>query len=215
MVEDNKNMSEYEEIINKINDVISAKIIADKQGNIQEIHVLAKNKRSPKQIVRDIESAILAKYGAEINHKKVSVAQIHDGIDENEPVESRLRLKSVDFKSSGPMAEARVSLVYGEDQEYRGMAEGAASSSNRYRLVAAATLFAVEEFLKGVVSFAVEDIMPVNLAKREIILVGISMITNSDEEVLVGSALVKKDFSDAVVKATLDALNRKLAILIS
>ncbi len=213
MNKDDEKIAGYEEIIKKINGVISVKIIASDEGRIKEIHVLASNKRSPKQIVRDIESAILARFGAEIDHKKISIAQIHDEMEEGYPLQYRLRLKSVDFKSSGPTAEARVDLVYGDGQEFQGVARGAASTSNRYRLVAAAALFAVEEFLNGVCSFAVEDVLPITLAKREVIVAGVSMITNTDEEILVGASLVKRDYSDAVVKATLNALNRKLTIL--
>lgn len=213
MSKDNEKITGYEDIIKKISDVISAKIITDDEGQIKEIHVLASNRRNPKQIVRDIESAILAGFGAEIDHKKISVSQIHDEMEDNNHSPYRLKLKSVDFKSSGPLAEARVELVYGDGQEFQGMAKGAASTSNRYRLVAAATLFAVEEFLNGVCSFAVEDVLPITLAKREVIVAGVSMITNTNEEILVGSALVKKDYPDAVVKATLNALNRKLAVL--
>ena len=38
----------------------------------------------------------------------------------------------------------------------------------------------------------------------------ISFITNHGEELLVGSAIVKKDDYETIVKATLDALNRVL-----
>jgi len=213
MSKDNEKITGYEDIIKKISDVISAKIITDDEGQIKEIHVLANNKRSPKQIVRDIESAILAGFGTEIDHKKISVSQIHDEMEDNNPSQYRLKLKSVNFKSSGPLAEASVELVYGDDQGFQGVTKGAASSSNRYRLVAAATLFAVEEFLNGVCSFAVEDVLPITLANREVVIVGVSAITDTNEEILVGCALVKKDFSDAVVKATLNALNRRLTIL--
>lgn len=200
---------QYENMINKISDVLSSKIVADEHGEIKEIHVLASNKRSPKQIVRDIESALIAKFGSEIDHKKVSVAQLHDENEINSI--SRLKLLSVNMKLEGPRVGAKVELIDGDNNIFEGFDEGAGSIINKLRLVVSATLKAIEGYLKGSCSFAVEDVLLIEIAKKETIVVAVSIVTGSEEETLVGSAFIKKDVSEAAVKATLSAINRRLS----
>ena len=69
-------LREAESAIGQLRDVISVRVIAGENGAIEEIHVLTESDRSPKHIVRDIESALMAKLGIQIDHKKVSVAQV-------------------------------------------------------------------------------------------------------------------------------------------
>ena len=45
-------------------------------GPVREVHILSDQSRSPKQIVRDVQSAMLAKFQVELDHRIVSVAQI-------------------------------------------------------------------------------------------------------------------------------------------
>ena len=65
----------FQEMINKINGVISTKIIHE-DNDIQEMHILANTLRSPKQIVRDIESILLTSFDYRIDRKVISIAQI-------------------------------------------------------------------------------------------------------------------------------------------
>ena len=53
----------------------SLKIVPDGHGGIDEVHVLSSSSLSPKQIVRNIESALLAEFGLQIDHRKISIAQ--------------------------------------------------------------------------------------------------------------------------------------------
>jgi hypothetical protein len=73
----------FQNLINKIDGVINSKIIVEKE-DITEIHILANKLRSAKQIVRDVESCILASFDYRIDRRVVSIAQIetddHDSI---------------------------------------------------------------------------------------------------------------------------------------
>ena len=51
-------VSEVEAVIRQLRDVIGARVVADNAGVIQEIHVLSQGEKSPKQLVRDVESAL-------------------------------------------------------------------------------------------------------------------------------------------------------------
>jgi hypothetical protein len=56
--------------------VISARAVTEPGGRIEEIHVLATERLHPKQVVRNVESALSAGLGLDIDRRVISVAQI-------------------------------------------------------------------------------------------------------------------------------------------
>lgn len=198
---------EMEELINQIPDVMSSKVIFDVEDNIEEIHVLASNKRNPKQISRDIQSALTAKFTMKIDHKKISVAQID--FEQEADKDLRLKINSIGYSVMDQHIEIKVLLQKGEEI-LEGRVKGINTTNNVRRLVTMATLNCVHSCLGIEDSFMVEDIEKVVLAKSQVMVVAISWITSRGEELLVGSALVKKDEYETVVKATLNAVNRVL-----
>ena len=58
--------------------VISARIVASGNGSVEEIHILTTDEVSPKQTVRNVESALIAHLGMRVSHKKISVATSSD-----------------------------------------------------------------------------------------------------------------------------------------
>src|SRR3954468_18961771 len=67
-----------EELLTTLPGVISARIVAGPGGEVDEIHLLTTNELSPKQTVRNVESALLAHLGMRVSHKKISVATSTD-----------------------------------------------------------------------------------------------------------------------------------------
>jgi hypothetical protein len=63
-----------EELILTLPGVISARIIAGDSGAVDQIHVLTTAELTPKQMVRNIESALIAHLAMRIDHRKISVA---------------------------------------------------------------------------------------------------------------------------------------------
>ncbi|PKM82351.1 MAG: hypothetical protein CVU89_04945 [Firmicutes bacterium HGW-Firmicutes-14] len=206
--------SDYEDIIRQIKDVISARIVTDETGEITEVHVLAGSSRSPKQVVRDIESAFMAQFGIAVDHKKISVAQMQDEDEPRPTSEVRPKLVSVTVLSGGRTTEARVQLeIAGEI--YEGTASGPSTSNNKLRLISHAAVLALESFLKGTCNLVTEDITVITLARRQAIAASISLVTNIGEERLIGAAFLNHDEREAAVKATLAAVNRRMALLLS
>ena len=111
---------------------------------ITELHILSNFSRTPKQIIRDIQSALMAGYDMELDHKVISVAQIEDGKVSKRSF--RLKLKHIDLSMEDNKLTVTVHLSK-NGKEYTGSASGGASAQNRYRLVAEATLLAVDDFL--------------------------------------------------------------------
>ena len=69
-----------EELISTLPGVMSVRIVPGDSGAIDEIHVLTTSEIVPKNMVRNIESALMAQLGLRINHRKVSIAQSLDPI---------------------------------------------------------------------------------------------------------------------------------------
>jgi hypothetical protein len=208
---------EIEEALSQVAEIRAARIVSSDAGVIQEIHVLATPSKSPKQLVRDIESTIMAQFGITIDHKKVSIAQLgRDSVQAAEervaPGPTRARIHSVNSEVIGVRAISTVILEL-EGDRYTGIAEGPASATTRLRLVATATLNAVEQYTNGGFGFALEDVAIVALGREKVAVSCIILVTPLGEHALSGSALARGSENDSIVRATLDAINRRLGFL--
>lgn len=201
----------YEEdissLICQLQGVISANVSFNGQDDIEEIHILANFDRSPKQIVRDIESILVTQRGLRFDHKKISVAQIK-GDSSTKKETSRIQFVCVGVSVSGLESKVEVELIR-DGVPSLGVAEGPSSEANQLRLIVEATLKAVRNFLNSEHTFVFEGIKTVT-EEKSIIIVTITALTPRDERKLVGSAFSEGDRNKTVVYATLDALNRYL-----
>jgi hypothetical protein len=68
-----------EELLATLPGVMSARIVASPNGAVDEIHILTTTEFTPKQTVRNVESALIAHLGMHVSHKKISVATSDDG----------------------------------------------------------------------------------------------------------------------------------------
>lgn len=209
-------ISEIEQALCQVAEIKAARVVASPDGIIQEIHVLALPSKSPKQLVRDIESTIMASFGIPVDHKKISIAQLGQEMLPKEETASkevtRPRIKSINSQISGVTATVTIDLEL-EGDSYIGEASGAASQTGRLRLVAQATLNAIEQYTHGSYSFALEDVTIVQLGREKVAVSCMALVTPLGEQTFVGSALVRQNDKDAIVKATLDAINRRMHFL--
>lgn len=67
-----------ENLLTSLEGIISARVVTTPLGEVSEIHVLAAAGLTPKQIVRNVESALLAQLGLKVDHRKISIAQTAD-----------------------------------------------------------------------------------------------------------------------------------------
>ena len=78
-----------EELLATLPGVISARIVASNNGAVDEIHLLTTTEVTPKQTVRNVESALIAHLGMRVSHKKISVATSDDGQHQRSPRSSQ------------------------------------------------------------------------------------------------------------------------------
>ena len=63
-----------EELLQTLPGVLNVRIVSGQTGEVSEVHILTTTEVSPKQTVRNVESALLAHLGMRVSHKKISVA---------------------------------------------------------------------------------------------------------------------------------------------
>ncbi|HXV85614.1 MAG TPA: hypothetical protein VD793_02890, partial [Gemmatimonadales bacterium] len=67
-----------ENLLTSLQGVLSARVVVSPIGEVTEVHVLVQAGIHPKQVVRNVESALLAQLGLKVDHRKISVAQTAD-----------------------------------------------------------------------------------------------------------------------------------------
>jgi hypothetical protein len=187
--------------------VRAASVVTDGTGQPVEVHVLALPGKPAKQVVRDVQSVALVEHGVDLDHRIVSVVQLGtEEVAAAVPVTPRVMVSSVGVRTAGETLHAEVRIRVGED-EFAGTASGLAVTG-RPRVVAAATLAATAELLG--LSAEVQHVTVVPMAGHQVALCVIAVVGLAGPHLVSGSALVRHDESDAVARAVLDALNRRL-----
>lgn len=189
-----------ESIITQISGIIAARVVSDTDG-LKEIHVVADSAKNPKQIVRDVETAILASTGLRIDRKIVSVAQLNQ---EYQQV-NEYRLESIKAEEVGKNLKVTVTVKH-DDEIYEGSSEGPKTSLQRLRIAASAALKAVDELSSNV--FSVDDVRIINLAGKDFVICHVTKLANDREKSIIGSAEIERDVLFAAANAALDAWKR-------
>ncbi len=214
-------VEDIERAIGQIAAVKAARVVATPEGEILEVHVLALPSKSPKQLVRDVESTLMASFNIAVDHKKISIAQL--GADavpapapasEPEPAETapRPRIHAINVSVSGLLSEAAVTLEV-EGRTHTGEASAPSSQTGRQRTIAQATLNAVAQLASGTHTFALEDVAIIRLGREDVAVACVTIVTPLGEQSFTGSALVRQNEKDSIVRATLDAINRRMGLL--
>ncbi|MBN1461248.1 MAG: hypothetical protein JXA57_17100 [Armatimonadetes bacterium] len=214
-------------------DVRGARIIADEDGRILEVHVVAAPGRQAKQIARDVESMIVARLGLPIDHRTISVAQTDAQIPQEGPSQApeeeaeepqrgqqipggylanedrRIRFVGVSVAQTDVMCEARVQLAR-DGTESAAAIQGPDCVSSVLRLVAEATLDATHRFFEEGSLFAVSSVEQVTVGGKPVVIVNVVHLAGREQKQLVGACAVTGDAQQAAALATLDAVNRFL-----
>lgn len=201
---------ELEETLCRLPAVDAVRIVTDRD-RISEVHVLASPAKPAKQIVRDIQSLAMARFGVGIDRKAVSVVQLAEGKKTKEP--DRASITSIQEIPDGATITVRVALTW-NGERYEGSSSGPSAASARNRIIGEASLRALEEVLGGAPPLALDAVAVTPVGNRPVMVAQVvSVKGNAEEEVSVGSALVRGDEAEAVVRAILDALNRRIPAL--
>jgi hypothetical protein len=216
-----------EELLQTLPGVYSARILANESGAVDAIHVLTGTEVSPKQTVRNIESALVAHLGMRVDHRKISVATSQEpherparntpGAAETVPDIALLPGRKVYFedvevrRSRTRGVTCRVTLRRGEES-FAGEAEGVEHDRAWVELAAQAALAALTKSGGDKMPLALYGAKQVDAFDRQFVFVGVSAKFGRDTVLLTGSCEVRDSAETASVLAVLDATNRWMAL---
>jgi hypothetical protein len=204
-------------LLNRLPGIYAAGIRTDGEGTINEIHILANSCKNPKQLARDIQSALLAAYNLEIDYRIISIAQLSDDPTEPESataptVPARLRYKGAIFTEGDGRYTVKVTLAR-NGCDYSGFASCRDSAAQRVRAVAQATLAAVHEYLGNDDIYTLVAVQTVEITAIPVAVILIEHVADIPGNLLIGAARSESNEAVSIVKATLDALNRSIGRL--
>jgi hypothetical protein len=203
--------------------IVSARAVADESGRLAEIHVLASPEFHPKQIVRNIESALSAGLGIIVDRRIISVAQLRS--DADTPFAARAKSATprpatpaarqprrvvyvqYDAKASAPMdSHCRVVLMRGEEQ-LAGSATGVNTAQGRADAAARAVLNALQSG-GGMSGVGLEGTALVQAHGKTYVLVSARLVSGRHTRTLTGIATLSRSPEEAAIFAALQATNR-------
>jgi hypothetical protein len=121
----------------------------------------------------------------------------------------RLVIERVQLVSAGLGTSVTVSLGL-DGRSFEGTAEGTTTSGSLHRSVAGATLRAVEAVVGGSARFDVEHVEIATTGTDRTALAVVTMVTGRATQRLSGASVVREDVRQAVIRAVLAAVNRRL-----
>ncbi|HEY3216580.1 MAG TPA: hypothetical protein VGK93_08825 [Candidatus Eisenbacteria bacterium] len=120
---------------------------------------------------------------------------------------ARIRFGSVNLYVAGPRTQVQVELKWAGASRM-GSASGWSTRAGAHQLIASAALAATQQFLADDVALSAQDVEFLRLGTHTVAVVSISVLAHRQAKTLVGTCVVEQDEPEAVVLATLSALNR-------
>lgn len=227
-------IAEAEALLLSLKGVVSARVVARPGGEVEEIHLLTTDVVKPKQTVRNVESALLAHLGLEIDHRTVSVAQTQSPpaelptpeplvqlVPEPGAAESRLLFQGHKVVTERSHRVRHAVEIEWAGQRHTGDASAADLPRPKLEAVATATLRAVETALAAdpldddegaedslSVTLALDGVKVVDAFDRKFVLVAVHAISGRDVTALAGATVVEESTDRAAILATLQATDR-------
>ena len=207
----------FEQELSKIAGVRNVKVVGGARPS--EIHVIAGRARSPKQIVRDVQSLAVAGFGVSIDHRIVSVVQIDEETISLDPSSDNARapqpgrplVESVRSDVEGDKRSIHVVLGWPEDLHTEGRAKSGTSRELQARAAMEATIEALAPMLTvQSMRVEVEHTFLQAMGRDEAVVVRATVYEGDEVTAVTGAVLVEDEVALAGVKALLHAVNRKL-----
>jgi hypothetical protein len=206
-----------ENLLTSLEGVLSARVVTTPLGEVSEVHILAQAGLHPKQLVRNIESALLAQLGLRVDHRKISIAQTAEvkpieALD-RQAVRERSLQRTVLFEGltaqpSKKPQRVGVQVVLGyEGRIESGEEEGPDTIKGRVEAAARATVAVLDRILeRGTLSL--DGAKVIQAMDRDIVFASVHAMNGRDSVLLTGTAEAKDNPERAAVLAVLDATNR-------
>lgn len=206
-----------ENLLQSLTGVLSARVVVSPIGEVTEVHVLTAAGQSPKQVVRNVESALLAQLGVKVDHRKISVAQTAEvkpiAALERDVVREQALRRGVVYRglevrlgAARQRVQLSVTLEVGGER-FTGAEEVADTPKARFVGAARATVAALDQILPAG-TLELEGMKRVEAFEDEFAFAGVHVVEGRKTVMLAGSARIEGSAEQAAVFAVLDATNR-------
>jgi hypothetical protein len=197
---------DLEREINKLDGVTSCRVLST-GVEIEEIHVISPPDRTPKKVVRDIESLLLVHFGIRIDHRKISIVQLGQPAASPSALD-RPGITSVEKRTTADGMQVCVE-INSNGSSFRGVVAGEAGDSD-LQLSSRALILALEKLLNRPGVLALEEVTVLRIGDQDIVLALLRWLLGERIELLVGATVARGDPLEDAARATFDAVNRKL-----
>lgn len=193
---------EYREILQRVPHIRRAEIVDDGDEGIR-VHVVSNSQESPRHVVREIVSLLRTAGWHEIGPGNVVMVQMQA---EDEPRNTIGRLQiagfSVGYGSRGYEADCR--LIYGS-YAYRGFG----TAGTAVMAIAQAALAAVNE---AIGQGGALHLMEASQLTVSGVTLALALIIDQDGEFMAGNAILRETVEETMIRAVLDAINRRFIL---
>ncbi len=204
-------VSDLELTVGQVQGVYAVRIIVGQNRELDEVHIVASAARTPKRLVRDIETLVFVKHGIRIEYRRISLVQLED--------QDLLRLPLV-----RPVIHRIVEELLGNEKRIRVEIQGGGriavgeaceriDNPAPFQTAARATISCIEQLMGHHIDVRLENSASFRLDTREIAVVVLTCLVQDREEAFVGASFVGMSPAEAAARATLDALNRRIPSL--
>jgi hypothetical protein len=196
-------------LLGQVRGVMAVRVVADSQGQIDEIHVVGTPARSPKAMVRDVESLLYVRGGVRLDHRKISLVQMAESAIQ--PALVRVQLAGIVWATGEEQPEVTVTLTMAERQvQGRARARG---DETPELVVGYATIHALDQLIGQRGQFRLENLQRQPFGGLEVCLSHLSLTADDGVETLLGISVLRDDPA-AAARSVLDAVNRRLQRLL-
>lgn len=214
-----------QDLISTLQDVLSVRVVASATGGIDAIHVLVAEGTLAKQVVRNIESALMAQLGLQVDHRKISVATttrraVGERLEVSGSTETGISLtghrpgrpiyfEDVEVRGSRTRGiTCRVTLSSGDVQYVGESEEGVQTERSRLEVAARAAIAALGAMTDVPGTFSLHGVRLLTAFDRDLVIAGVTVRDGREQRLLTGTCEMRESLETAAVLAVLDATNR-------
>jgi hypothetical protein len=219
-------VTDFREIVAALRDVpgvADADVEPDAEGGMGLLRLGLEAGVDEVAVATSVGRLLRERFGLGVDAERVQIVEDAEMITEERTVlpevpqqrlAGRPAITRMHLVSSGLDVTATVSLS-SDGRTASGEARASASQSGVQRAVAGATLRAVESLSGDIARFELDHLEVTHIGSERTVIVALTMLSSRGTERLTGAAGVREDVRQAVIRATLDALNRRLETLLA
>lgn len=199
---------DIEALLERLEGVASARVVANEAGEIDRIYVTADGARDETKLRQMVTSTLMSRYSLAVDGWRIRVARLRS----DAPLLTRWYMQKVEEVLTATEVTVAVELRAedGQGSTLSGRARGLPDQANRLRTAAVATLDAMKSLLEAEGRrAAVETIATLPLAAGQAVVVALAIATASQADRYIGAAIVEGSAAEAVIAATLDAVGKR------